>query len=96
MPPGHKQMGHRRSQKRLWERFRAYPTGVAGSASHSRVVACEEYVGGMLDMSGGHIHPLNLALGEAAAVESLGRVIHEQSPAVHRARRPVVVPYASG
>lgn len=35
------------------------------------VVKTENYIGGMLDMSGGHIHPLNLALGEAAAVESL-------------------------
>jgi gamma-glutamylputrescine oxidase len=33
----------------------------------------------MLDMSGGHIHPLNLVLGEADAVESLGGIIHEQS-----------------
>jgi len=35
------------------------------------VVDSDAYVGGMLDMSGGHIHPLNLALGEAAAVETL-------------------------
>ncbi len=57
------------------------------------VVATDSYVGGMLDMSGGHIHPLNLALGEAAAVESLGGGIYEQSPAVNRIDRganPVV------
>ena len=28
----------------------------------------------------GHLHPLNLALGQAAALESLGGVIYEQSP----------------
>jgi gamma-glutamylputrescine oxidase len=36
----------------------------------------------MLDKQGGHIHPLNLALGEAEAVESLGGCIFEQSPAL--------------
>ena len=41
------------------------------------------YCGGMLDHSGGHLHPLNLALGEAAALESLGGIVHEQSPVTH-------------
>ncbi len=36
----------------------------------------------MLDKSGGHIHPLNLALGEARAVESLGGKIFEDSAVV--------------
>src|SRR3546814_1196890 len=49
-----------------------------------RVVASERYAGGMLDKQGGHIHPLNLALGEAEAVESLGGSIFEQSPALRR------------
>ena len=34
----------------------------------------------MLDRSGGHLHPLNLALGQAAALERLGGMIHEASP----------------
>jgi gamma-glutamylputrescine oxidase len=42
-------------------------------------VGTDQYVGGMLDHSGGHIHPLNLALGEAAALEKLGGKIYEQS-----------------
>ncbi|HYD29383.1 MAG TPA: FAD-binding oxidoreductase [Azospirillaceae bacterium] len=42
-------------------------------------VATDAYVGGMIDRRGGHLHPLNLALGEAAAVESRGGVIHENS-----------------
>lgn len=40
------------------------------------------YVGGLLDRWGGHLHPLNLAMGEAAAVESLGGRLYEGSPAV--------------
>lgn len=43
-------------------------------------VRSDLYAGGLLDRSGGHMHPLNLALGEAAAFESLGGVIHEMSP----------------
>ena len=50
------------------------------------------YIGGMLDKQGGHIHPLNLALGEADAIESLGGVIYEHSPAtrIERGANPVV------
>ena len=58
-----------------------------------RHVASDAYAGGMLDRSGGHLHPLNLALGEAAAFESLGGAIREQSPVVRVddiAGRPVV------
>lgn len=46
----------------------------------------------MLDKQGGHIHPLNLALGEATAIESLGGIIYENSPAirVERGEQPVV------
>ncbi|PID60733.1 MAG: gamma-glutamylputrescine oxidoreductase [Gammaproteobacteria bacterium] len=42
-------------------------------------VVSDVYAGGMVDHSGGHIHPLNLALGEAAAVEKRGGRIHEQT-----------------
>jgi gamma-glutamylputrescine oxidase len=47
----------------------------------------------MLDRTGGHMHPLNLALGEAAALEGLGGRIHEASPVVaveDAAGRPTV------
>lgn len=43
------------------------------------VVGSDCYVGGMVDMGSGHLHPLNLALGEAAAAASLGVRLHEQS-----------------
>jgi gamma-glutamylputrescine oxidase len=41
------------------------------------------YIGGMLDKRGGHIHPMNLVLGQAAALESLGGKIYEQSRVTH-------------
>ena len=51
------------------------------------------YEGGLIDHSGGHMHPLNLALGEAAAFEKNGGTIYEMSPVMdvdHDAPRPVV------
>lgn len=77
-----KQMHHLEAQKKLWERYGYDQLEMLDHDGIRNVVACERYSGGMLDHGGGHIHPLNLALGEAAAVESLGGVIYEQSPAV--------------
>ena len=44
------------------------------------VVGSTRYCGGLIDMGSGHLHPLNLALGEAAAAASLGVRLFEQSP----------------
>ncbi|MBC9251212.1 gamma-glutamylputrescine oxidoreductase [Pseudomonas alcaligenes] len=87
-----KHMKHLESQKKLWERYGHTQLELMDAKRIREVVDTDAYVGGMLDMSGGHIHPLNLALGEAAAVESLGGIIHEQSPAirVERGANPVV------
>ncbi len=87
-----KQMGHLESQKKLWERYGHTQLELLDEKRIREVVNTESYIGGMLDMSGGHIHPLNLALGEAAAVESLGGVIHEQSMVIRieRGANPVV------
>ncbi|WP_285962119.1 NAD(P)/FAD-dependent oxidoreductase [Pseudomonas tohonis] len=87
-----KQMGHLEAQKKLWERYGHTQLELLDAKRIREVASTENYIGGMLDMSGGHIHPLNLALGEAAAVESLGGIIHEQSPAirVERGANPVV------
>ena len=46
------------------------------------VVNSAVYAGGLVDMGSGHLHPLNLALGEAQVAESLGVQIFEQSPAL--------------
>lgn len=77
-----KQMRHLQAQKALWERYGYTQLQMLDHDGIRKVVACERYVGGMLDQGGGHIHPLNLALGEAAAVESLGGQIFEQSAAI--------------
>jgi len=87
-----KQMRHLESQKALWERYDHHELELLDERGIREVVACDRYIGGMLDRTGGHIHPLNLALGEAAAVESLGGMICEQSPAIRieRGTSPVV------
>jgi glycine/D-amino acid oxidase-like deaminating enzyme len=43
------------------------------------VVGSDRYVGGLIDMGSGHLHPLNLALGEAAAAQALGVQVFEHS-----------------
>ena len=43
------------------------------------VVGSSRYCGGMIDMGSGHLHPLNLALGEAAAAQALGVQLFEHS-----------------
>ena len=52
---------------------------MVGREDVGRYVKSERYVGGMIDRRGGHIHPLNLVLGEAAAAERLGVRIFENS-----------------
>jgi gamma-glutamylputrescine oxidase len=87
-----KQMDHLQAQKSLWERYGNTQLELLDQQRIRASVNCEQYIGGLLDMSGGHIHPLNLALGEAAAVESLGGRIFEQSAAlrIDRGANPVV------
>ena len=55
---------------------------VVDRAGLAPIVATNRYVGGLVDPLGGHIHPLNLVLGEAAALERLGGRIHEHSRAI--------------
>ena len=49
-------------------------------AALGNVIGSQRYIGALLDRGSGHLHPLNLALGEAAAAQSLGVRLFEQSP----------------
>ena len=55
-------------------------------------VGSNAYLGGMINMRNGHLHPLNLCLGEARAAHDLGVKIFEQSPVIglDHGARPVV------
>ncbi|QLF69435.1 FAD-binding oxidoreductase [Peteryoungia desertarenae] len=56
---------------------------MVSKAEVAKYAKTDRYVGGMIDHHGGHIHPLDLVLGEAAAAESLGAKIFENSKVVH-------------
>ncbi|MDR0277584.1 MAG: FAD-binding oxidoreductase [Paucimonas sp.] len=43
------------------------------------VIGSDRYAGGLIDMGSGHLHPLNLALGEAAVAAQLGVRLFERS-----------------
>ena len=47
-----------------------------------KYVNSEAYVGGLIDSGSGHIHPLNLCLGEAKAASELGVQIYENTHAL--------------
>ncbi len=46
----------------------------------SETIGTDVYIGGFLNMGNGHLHPLNLCIGEAQAAVALGATIYEQSP----------------
>ncbi len=56
-------------------------------------IGTDAYIGGLLNMGNGHVHPLNLCIGEARAAVTLGATIHEQSPAlsIEEGKKPRVV-----
>ena len=88
-----KQMRHLEHQRKLWARHGHNTVDMLDKKQMSHIVGSDVYVGGSIDHSGGHFHSLNLALGEAAAIESLGGAIYEQSPVIRieRGAKPVVV-----
>lgn len=47
-----------------------------------RAVGTASYHGGLIDLRSGHLHPLNLCLGEARAAEKLGAKVFEGSAAL--------------
>jgi glycine/D-amino acid oxidase-like deaminating enzyme len=59
----------------------------------SELIGTDAYIGALLNMGNGHLHPLNLCIGEAKAAVSRGATIFEQSPALHieHGARPKVV-----
>ncbi len=65
--------------KTNWEKHGHTGLEMVSKADVGKYVKSDRYVGGMIDRFGGHIHPLNLVLGEAAAFESLGGQVFEKS-----------------
>lgn len=81
------------ARRALWASYGINNQDMLDKAQLREHIGSDAYEGGMIDHTGGHMHPLNLCLGEAAAFEKLGGVIYEQSPVIHtdtKAARPVV------
>lgn len=53
-----------------------------GPEESEGVVGTNIYHGGIIDRRSGHLHPLNLVLGEARAATTLGARIYEDTPAI--------------
>lgn len=88
--PGHLEAAWRRRDA---EDFEAYAEHVAARYGHPSIravprdefrarVASPRYEGGLEDGEGGHLHPLNLALGLAGAAAAAGARLHERSEVV--------------
>jgi gamma-glutamylputrescine oxidase len=69
-------------RRTLWASYGLHNQDMLSKEELRDHIGSDVYAGGMIDHTGGHMHPLNLCLGEAAAFESLGGVIYEQSPVV--------------
>ena len=79
--------------KKIWEGAGHTGLEMFDKSRMPEVVDTNLYTGGMLDNWGGHIHPLNLVLGQAAALELHGGSIYEQSRVISidkDSHRPVV------
>lgn len=87
-----KQVRYLETVKRSYEAHGFDEMEMVARKDVGRYVRSGRYAGGMIDKRGGHIHPLNLVLGEAAAAESLGAAIFENSRVVRvdMAGKPVV------
>jgi glycine/D-amino acid oxidase-like deaminating enzyme len=66
--------------KELQRRNFPYEYRMFDKAETRNIIGTEAYVGSMTNMRNGHLHPLNLCLGEARAAVELGTTIYEQSP----------------
>lgn len=69
-------------RQKLWASYGIKNQQMLGKEELRQHVGSDVYAGGLIDYSGGHMHPLNLALGEAEAFERNGGTIFELSPVI--------------
>ena len=79
--------------ERLKEANFPYPVSLLSRDETAEMIGTDAYIGALQNMCNGHLHPLNLCIGEALAAESLGAIIYEQSPVlrIDKGSRPKVV-----
>ncbi|EFN0082217.1 aldehyde dehydrogenase family protein [Escherichia coli] len=92
-----KQLATLEEQKENWERYGNKQLELLDANAIRREVASDRYTGALLDHSGGHIHPLNLAIGEADAIRLNGGRVYELSAVTQiQHTTPAVVRTAKG
>ncbi|MGY0400106.1 MAG: NAD(P)/FAD-dependent oxidoreductase, partial [Ostreibacterium sp.] len=74
-----KQMKELEAKQVLWRQHGMDDHELLDKNAIQKQVGTEVYVGGMIDHSGAHLHPLNLALGEAVAIEKNGGTLFEKT-----------------
>ena len=88
---------HLREQQAAFEAFErhAFPHHYQLLSKEETIarIGTEAYIGSLLNMGNGHLHPLNLCIGEARAAVSQNAKIYEQSPVlrIEHGRRPRVI-----
>lgn len=85
--PAHSPGRIRLSEKRVdaWRRL-GFPAELLDANASEKLLGSGFWHGGMFNPTGGHVNPLGLARGLAAAAERRGAIIHEDSPATDWAR----------
>jgi glycine/D-amino acid oxidase-like deaminating enzyme len=70
-----------------------HPWELWDRAKTREMLGTEGYIGGFVSYRDGHLHPLNLCIGEARAAHGLGVRIFEQSPVIRieHGARPAVI-----
>jgi gamma-glutamylputrescine oxidase len=75
---------HIRAQRIEWEELQKHDfphkNELLSRQETAALIGTDAYIGALMNMGNGHLHPLNLCLGEAQAAVSLGTTIYEQSP----------------
>ncbi len=75
---------HLRAQQAEWETLQkhSFPHEhrMLSRQETAALIGTDAYIGALMNMGNGHLHPLNLCLGEARAAISMGTTIYEQSP----------------
>lgn len=77
-----KQVRNLEHHKALWERYGHRELEILDAGASEKAVGSKRYLATLLDRSTGHVHPLRLAQGEAAAFESLGGRMFEDSAVI--------------
>lgn len=88
---------HLREQRAEYERLQShgfpYEYRLLDREETAPTIGTTAYIGALLNMGNGHLHPLNLCLGEARAAVSRGATIYERSPVlrIEHGPRPRVI-----